>query len=270
MKDLQYKIAASFIKGIGDIGAKKLIAYCGGAEAIFSEKKSNLIKIPGVGEIGAKKILDSKSEALTCAEEELEFINKNDITAHYFLDESYPQRLSHCEDGPIILYTKGKVDLNANRMVSIVGTRKATVKGKEFTEKLVEELKPFNPVILSGLAYGIDIAAHKAAIKHNLKTMAVLASGLDNIYPKTHHKYALQMQEHGGLISDYGKNTSVVPANFAERNRIVAGMSDVVVVVESSAKGGSLITADLAKSAIEMCLLFQAGQMIVNLLDVIV
>lgn len=244
MQNLIFKIAASFIPGIGDIGAKKLIAYCGGAEAIFKEKKSNLVKIPGIGEIGAQKIL--KSNAIQLAEEEMLHIEKNKIEVHYFLDESYPQRLLHCDDGPIILYTKGKVDLNAKRMLSIVGTRKATVKGKEFCERLVEELKPFNPVILSGLAYGIDIVAHKSAIKQNLKTMAVLASGLDNIYPKAHTKYAEEMQEYGGLISDYTCNTNMVPANFAERNRIVAGMSDVVVVVESSAKGGSLITADLA------------------------
>jgi DNA processing protein len=244
LQELIFKIAASLIPGIGDIGAKKLIAYSGGAEAIFKEKKSNLTKIPGIGEIGAKKIINSN--AIKLAEEELMHIEKNNINVHYFLDSSYPQRLLHCEDGPIILYTKGKVDLNSNRMVSIVGTRKATIKGKEFTERLVEELKPFHPVILSGLAYGIDIAAHKTAIKQNLKTMAVLASGLDDVYPKAHHKYAKEMQEHGGLISDYKCNTSMVPANFAERNRIVAGMSDVVVVVESSAKGGSLITADLA------------------------
>lgn len=244
MKDLIFKIAASLIPGIGDIGAKKLIAYCGGAEAIFKEKKSHLIKIPGIGEIGAKKIINSN--AIKLAEEELRHIEKNNIDVHYFLDPTYPQRLLHCEDGPIILYTKGKVDLNASRMVSIVGTRKATIKGKEFTEKLIADLKPFDPVILSGLAYGIDIAAHKSALKQNLKTMAVLASGLDDVYPKVHHKYAKEMQDHGGLISDYRCNSTMVPANFAERNRIVAGMSDVVVVVESSSKGGSLITADLA------------------------
>jgi DNA processing protein len=244
LQELIFKIATSLIPGIGDIGAKKLIAYCGGAEAIFKEKKASLIKIPGIGEVGAKKIINSN--AIKLAEEELNHINKHNINVHYFLDPSYPQRLLHCEDGPIILYTKGHVDLNPKRMVSIVGTRKATIKGKEFTEKLIEELKPFNPVILSGLAYGIDISAHKSAIKQNLKTMAVLASGLDDVYPKTHHKYAKEMQEFGGLISDYRCNSSMVPANFAERNRIVAGMSDVVVVIESSAKGGSLITADLA------------------------
>ena len=244
MQSLIFKIAASLIPGIGDVGAKKLIAYCGGAEAIFREKRANLVKIPGIGEIGAQKIL--KSNAIKLAEEELFRIEQHQIDVHYFLDESYPQRLLHCDDGPIILYTKGKVDLNAKRMLSIVGTRKATVKGKAFCERLVEDLKPFDPVILSGLAYGIDITAHKSAIKHNLKTMAVLASGLDNFYPKTHEKYANEMLEYGGLISDYTCNSTMVPANFAERNRIIAGMSDVLVVVESSAKGGSLISADLA------------------------
>lgn len=244
MQDLIFKVATSLITGIGDIGAKRLIAYCGGAEAVFKEKKSSLTKIPGIGEVGAQKVI--QSNAIARAEEELKRIEKNQIDVHYFLEESYPQRLLHCEDGPVILYTKGKVDLNAKRMISIVGTRKATIKGKEFTEKLIHDLKAFDPVILSGLAYGIDITAHKSAIKHNLKTMAVLASGLDDVYPKAHVKYVKDMLEHGGLISDYCCNTAMIPANFAERNRIVAGMSDAVIVIESSEKGGSLITADLA------------------------
>lgn len=246
MQDLIFKVATSLITGIGNIGAKRLIAYCGGAEAVFKEKKSSLTKIPGIGEVGAQKVIQSNAVAL--AEEELKLIEKNQIDVHYFLEESYPQRLLHCEDGPVILYTKGKVDLNAKRLISIVGTRKATIKGKEFTEKLIRDIKAFDPVILSGLAYGIDITAHKSAIKQNLKTMAVLASGLDDVYPKVHMKYAKEMQEHGGLISDYSCNTAMIPANFAERNRIVAGMSDAVIVVESSEKGGSLITADIANS----------------------
>ncbi len=232
------------IPGIGDIGAKKLIAYCGGAEAVFKEKKQHLIKVPGIGEKGAKNILSAA--VIDEAEAEVAFMNKNGIIAHYYLDKSYPQRLLHCEDGPILLFTKGKVDLNAGKMVAIVGTRNATIKGKAFCEKLIEEIAIHQPTIISGLAYGIDITAHKAAIKNGLQSFAVLASGLNKIYPKAHSNTAKKLQDFGGIISDYRSKTVMMPMHFAERNRIVAGMADAVVVIESSEKGGSLITADLA------------------------
>jgi DNA processing protein len=242
-EELKYQIAVTLLEGIGSIGAKKLIAYCGGAEAIFKEKKATLLKIPNIGEKAAKTII--KSNVFAEAEQEIEYIQKNNIQAHFYLNKSYPQRLLHCEDGPIVLYTKGNLDLNAQKVISIVGTRKATVKGKAFTEKLVEEIALHNPIIVSGLAYGIDICAHKAALKNNLQTIGVLACGLNEIYPKAHFSTAEKMLENGGIASDYRSGTKLFPKQFAERNRIVAGMADAIIVIESSEKGGSLITADL-------------------------
>ena len=232
------------IQGIGDINAKKLIAYCGGAEAVFKEKKHFLLKIPGLGEKVVKTIISA--DVMEEAEAEMAFMAEQNIKAHYFLDKSYPQRLLHCEDGPILLFTKGNMNMNVGKMIAIVGTRNATVKGKAFCEKLVEELAQHQPTIISGLAYGIDIVAHKAALKHNLQNFAVLASGLNQVYPKSHFNTAQKLQENGGLISDYRSKTKMMPMHFAERNRIVAGMADAVIVIESSEKGGSLITADLA------------------------
>jgi len=242
--DLKYQLALSMIPGIGDISAKKLIAYCGGAEAVFKAKKQHLLKIPGLGDKAVKAIFSSN--LMGEAEAEIAFMTEHNIKAHYFLDKSYPQRLLHCEDGPILLFTKGKMDINREKMIAIVGTRNATVKGKAFCEKLIEALAQHQPTIISGLAYGIDITAHKAALKHQLQTFAVLASGLNKVYPKTHFNTAQQLQENGGIISDYRSNSNMMPMHFAERNRIVAGMADAVIVIESSEKGGSLITADLA------------------------
>ena len=240
---LKYQIAITLLEGIGSIGAKKLIAYCGGPEAVFKEKKSALLKIPNIGEKAAKTVTQSSvfDEAIA----EIDYIRKNNIEAHFYLNESYPQRLLHCEDGPIVLYTKGKMNLNSQKVISIVGTRKATIKGKAFTEKLIEEISEHQPIIVSGLAYGVDICAHKAALKNNLETVGVLACGLDEIYPKAHFSTVSKMLEKGGIASDYRSGTKLFPKQFAERNRIVAGMADCIVVVESSKKGGSLITADL-------------------------
>lgn len=243
-EELKYQIALTLIPGIGSIAAKKLVAYCGGAKAVFEQTKAHLLKIPSIGEKAASAI--HSSFVFQEAEKEIRFIQDNSIEAHYYLNNSYPQRLLHCDDGPIILYTKGKVNLNPEKAISIVGTRKATVKGKEFCNKLVEELAAHSPTIISGLAYGIDITAHKAALKNNLATIGILACGLDDIYPKTHFSIAKKMQYNGGLASDYKTETKLFPTQFAERNRIVAGMCDAVIVIESSEKGGSLITADLA------------------------
>lgn len=243
-KVLKYQIALSMVPGIGHIGAKKLIAYCGGAEAVFKEKRQHLIKIPGIGEKIIKKIFSA--DTLKAAEDEIEYIESNGVKAHFYLDKTYPQRLSHCEDGPILLYSKGDMDLNTDKMISIVGTRNATVKGKAFCEKLIEELQVHAPTIISGLAYGIDITAHKAAVSIGLSTIGVLASGLDEVYPKAHYNIANKMQENGGIVSDYRSKTRLLRMQFVERNRIVAGMSDAVIVIESPERGGSLITADMA------------------------
>ena len=244
MNNFYHEIALTLIPGIGNHGAKKLIAYCGGAEAVFKEKKSHLLKIPGLGITAVRNILNS--DALNLAEQELDFMEKNEIQAHFFLNKDYPSRLVHCDDGPVILYSKGKGSFNSQRVISIVGTRNATIKGKINCEKLVEDLTPYNPTIISGLAYGIDIKAHKEALKNSLITHAVLASNLSKVYPPAHSNTANEIQEKGLLLSDYPSSAKLMPGNFAERNRIVAGMCDALIVMESSEKGGSLISADLA------------------------
>jgi DNA processing protein len=245
-EQLLYQIAITLIPNVGDITAKKLIAYCGSAKQVFEEKKRVLEKIPGIGGVNAQKIIQGKIEALALAEEEIGFIEKDGVQPLFYLDDNYPKRLLHCEDGPILLYSKGKIDFNNQKVISIVGTRKATDYGKDFCEKIVKELVPHNPLIVSGLAYGIDIYSHKAAIKYNLQTAAVLAHGLDRIYPSQHTSVAKQMIENGGLVSDYKSGTNPDRENFPKRNRIVAGLSDLTIVIESSKKGGSLITAHIA------------------------
>jgi DNA processing protein len=247
-EQLLYHIAITSIPNIGDITAKKLIAYCGSSEQIFKENKSKLEKIPGIGSVYAQKIIQHKTEALAIAEQELKFIQKNKIVPLFYLNENYPKRLLHCEDGPLVLYTQGNVDFNEQKVVSIVGTRKVTEYGKEFCEKIVEELAPHNPIIVSGLAYGVDVCAHKAALKNKLSTVGVLAHGLDRMYPKQHSGVAREMLDKGALVTDYKSGTNPDRENFPKRNRIVAGLSDLTILVESSKKGGSLITAELANN----------------------
>jgi DNA processing protein len=245
-EQLLYHIAITSIPAVGDITAKKLIAYCGSSEQVFKERKIALEKIPGIGAINAQKIITHQTEALAIAEEELKFIQQHQIVPLFYLNDNYPQRLRHCEDGPVLMYSQGNVDYNNQKVVSIVGTRKATAYGKDFCNKIVADLMPHNPLIVSGLAYGIDVCAHKAALKNNLPTVGVLAHGLDRLYPTQHRSVANQMIEKGGLLSDFKSRTTPDRENFPKRNRIVAGISDLTLVIESSKKGGSLITAHLA------------------------
>ncbi|MCO6499977.1 MAG: DNA-processing protein DprA [Vicingus serpentipes] len=244
--ELLYNIAITSLPNIGDITAKKLIAYCGSAEQVLKEKKQLLEKVPGIGSVYAESITKGRDNALAVAEKEIKFIESNDITPLFYLDKSYPNRLLHCEDSPVILYTKGEINFNNPKVISVVGTRKPTDYGKEFCEKIINELIPHDPLIISGLAYGIDVCAHKASIQNNISTAAVLAHGLDRTYPAQHTSVAKQMLEHGGLISDYKSGTNPDRENFPKRNRIVAGLSDLTIVIESSKKGGSLITAHIA------------------------
>lgn len=246
--ELKYRIALSLIPKIGHITAKKLIAYVGSMEGIFSESKKNLLKIPGIGEILAESIVTSN--ALNLAEEEIEFIHKKNIRFFFYLDKDYPERLRHCDDAPLLLYAIGKAEMNWPKMISIVGTRKATSEGIAFCNKLLKDLaeRGHDPVIISGLAYGIDAAAHNAAIENNLRTFAVMGHGLDIIYPASHKPLAKKIIENGLLITDFPSKTIRDKNNFIKRNRIIAGMSDATIVVESGEKGGSLITADLANS----------------------
>lgn len=243
---LKFKIALSLIPFIGDIRAKKLVAYCGSVDAVFDEKKSSLEKIPGIGSSFADAVLNHN--LFDRAEEEILFIEKNNITPLFYLDKNYPKRLTHCEDSPILLYFKGNTNLNAEKTISIVGTREATDYGKTICEKLIADLAIHNVSIVSGLAYGIDICAHRAALENNLPTICALAHGLDKIYPAIHKSTAEKMLENGGWLSDFTSKTIPDRENFPRRNRIVAGISDATIVIESKKGGGSLITANIANS----------------------
>ena len=248
-KDLIYKIALSLIPGIGCITAKTLVAYTGGAEQVFLEKEKALRSIPGIGTILSKNI--ATANVLARAEKEIEFISKNNIRALFYLDDEYPQRLHSCDDAPIILFVKGNPELNAQKIISIVGTRHATEYGKENVDSFISSLtgKGYKLLIVSGLAYGIDIHAHKAALKHGLPTVAVLGHGLETIYPSVHTSIAKEMVEHqGGLVSDFMSYSPIDPKNFIRRNRIIAGLSDATIIVESARKGGALVTAEIASS----------------------
>ncbi len=242
-----YQIALTLIDGVGDVNAKSLLAYCGSASQVFKHKKNDLLKIPGIGEYTAKSIFASK-DVLKRAEDELKFIEKYKITPLFFTDANYPNRLKYCSDSPILLYYKGNANLNTQKIVSVVGSRKPSDYGKQLTEDFIKELSSLNVLILSGLAYGIDVCAHKSALNNNLQTVGVLAHGLDRIYPQQHSNIAKKMIEQGGLLTDFMSGTNPDAVNFPKRNRIVAGLCDALVVVESKRKGGSLITATIASS----------------------
>lgn len=245
-ESLKYKIALSLIPNIGDTLAKRLVAYCEGVEAVFKEKKSTLEKIPGIGSFYAGAVINQN--VFKRAEEEIVFIQKNEIQPLFYLDEKYPKRLTHCEDGPVMLYFKGDVDFNTSKIISIVGTRESTEYGERVCNKLIEDLVEHDVLIVSGLAYGIDICAHKAALKNKLKTVGVFAHGLDKVYPALHKSTADKMLDCGGLLTDFTSKTKPNPENFPRRNRIVAGISDATIVIESKKDGGSLITAEIANS----------------------
>jgi len=243
-KMLLYEISLTLIDGIGDVLAKNLVSYCGSAESVFKESKRKLEKIPGIGEKTALSI--SSFSDFQRAEEEIRFIEKNQIIPLFYTHPDYPKRLKNCMDAPVMLYYKGTADLNSQRMVAIVGTRSATDYGKDFTLKLISDLKNLNVCIVSGLAYGIDVSAHKAALKNEMATIGVLGHGLDRIYPPVHNSIAEKMLTSGGLLTEYISETNPDKENFPARNRIVAGISDAVVVIEAASTGGALITAEIA------------------------
>ena len=242
--NLIFQIGLTLIPGIGPITAKKLISHCGSVEAVFQEKKELLTKIPHIGPVLAKEI--AQQSVLGRAEKEIDFMSKNNITATSYLDDNYPERLKNCVDSPIVLFSKGEFDWNQSKIISIVGTRNATSYGKSFRQSLVNDLSDYPVLIVSGLAYGIDVFAHKYSIENNVKTVAVLAHGLDRIYPTSHKNIATQMLQNGGLITEFLSETNLGRENFVRRNRIVAGISDATIVVESKKKGGAMITAKLA------------------------
>lgn len=234
------------IPNIGDVTAKKLITHCGSANAIFKDKVQHLLKIDGIGQFTLKNLHDKNY--LEAAESELEYIKKNDIAVVYFMDDDYPSYLKHCIDSPILLFKRGNIALENRKVIGIVGTRNITSYGTAFCEKLIEDLAPLNPIIVSGFAYGVDICIQKAAIKHGLQTIGCLAHGLNQIYPKVHAKYLADVEKNGGFYTEFWSTSNPERENFLKRNRIIAGMSEATIVVESAEKGGSLVTADIAHS----------------------
>ena len=243
-QDLFYLLALQRVEGHGDIMAKKLLTHCGSAEAVFQTKTNQLAVIDGVGSVLLRSFKDKT--VFEKANLELEFIKSNCINAICFQDEKYPDRLKHCIDGPLLFFTSGTIDLNNRKIISIVGTRQITSYGAEFCRKLIEDLAPLNPIIVSGFAYGVDIVAHQLAMEHNLQTIGVVAHGLNQIYPKTHKKYVSKVEENGGFMTEFWSSSNPDKENFVRRNRIVAGMSEATIVIESADRGGSLITANMA------------------------
>lgn len=244
--ELVHQLCLELIPGIGHKGAKQLLSYCGSASEVFKSSKSKLLKIPGVGQKMANAILASSSrkeaEAIISASEKI------DSQVLHYTNPLYPKKLKQLHDAPSIIYVKGNGELNPSRSIAVVGARKATSYGKNLTDKIVEELSSIEVTVVSGLAYGIDIQAHKASLKNHTPTYAVIAGGLDRIYPSPHKKYAEQLLETGGLISECPPGTKPDPHLFPSRNRIIAGLTDATIVVEAAEKGGALITASIADS----------------------
>lgn len=245
-QELIFHIGLNQIKGIGPVNTKKIVAYCGGLEAVFKERKSNLEKIPNVGPVLAGQI--KNSSVLLRAEQELKFIQKNNINCLSYWGSNYPEKLKHCKDSPTLLFTKGQIDFDNQKIISVVGTRNATSYGLSFCKEFIKELTPYSPIVVSGMAYGIDKSAHKESVKNGLQTIGVLAHGLDIIYPKTNRDLAVQMLANGGLLTEFISESKIVRENFVRRNRIIAGLSDATIVVESNIKGGAMITARMANS----------------------
>jgi DNA processing protein len=246
----KYYIGLTLLRGVGSILARHLLQYFGSPEEVFSANRKILEKVPGIGVYTAEQIHDSKAEALRLAEKELLFADKNKIRIYAMTDPDYPKRLKECPDAPMVFYYRGNGDLDAGKIISIVGTRKITEYGRKLTEIFIKELSGMFPelLIVSGLAYGVDICAHRNALKNNMPTIGVLAHGLDRIYPAVHRNTAVEMLEKGGLLTDFMSGTNPDRENFLRRNRLIAGLADATIIVESAEKGGSLVTADIAFS----------------------
>ena len=242
--ELLHLLALLKVDGVGDIVAKKLLNHFTTAENIFKAKANQLESIDGIGRVLIKNLKDKT--VFNLAEAELKFIKENNINCLFYQDEKYPDRLKHCIDGPILLFTSGTIDFNNRKVISIVGTREITSYGTEFCKKFIEDLAPLNPIIVSGFAYGVDIVAHKVAMDLGLQTIGVVAHGLNQVYPKVHKKYVAKMEQNGGFMTEFWSNSNPEKENFVKRNRIVAGISEATIVIESAEKGGSLITANLA------------------------
>ncbi len=237
------KIALTLIDGVGPITSRQLVAYVGSVQDVFKCKKKDLLSIPGIGEKTVHSILHHK-EAFVRAEEELKFIQKHDIKVLFYADKEYPFRLKAYEDSPVVLYYKGAGDLDHHRIVAIIGTRSPTEGGKVLCEKLVEELSSYQVLVVSGLAYGVDITAHRTCVEAGIPTVGVMGNGLDKIYPVAHAITTKKMIQSGGLLTQFMTGTKPDRENFPMRNKVVAGMCDAIVVIESGLEGGSMITAE--------------------------
>ena len=245
-----YLMALTELKGVGDVLARNLLLYFGSAEEVFKANRFLLAKAPGIGSYTAEQIEMARPEALRLAEKEWAFIEKNKITLYAITDETYPKRLKECQDAPVVFYYKGTADLDAAKIISVVGTRRMTDYGRKNTELFIKELAGLFPdlLIISGLAYGVDVCAHRCALKNGVSTIGVLAHGFDRIYPAAHRNIAAEMLSHGGLLTDFMSGTNPDRENFLRRNRLIAGLADATIIVESAEKGGSLVTADIAFS----------------------
>jgi DNA processing protein len=246
--ELPYQIALTMIPAIGPIIARKLISEAGSAREVFKLNRISLERVERIGPQLSHSI--STSALLDRASREMEFLERHHISALYFEDADYPARLKECEDAPILLYARGTVGLQAKHAISVVGTRKATSYGKELCRNIVLELGSMisDLVIISGLAFGIDVIAHRAALEGGIPTVAVLAHGLDTLYPNAHRETAKKICQQGALVTDFHSGIGPERNNFLRRNRIIAGLADATLVVESAHSGGALITADMASS----------------------
>jgi len=243
---LLYQIALTKVNGVGPVVGRHLLSHFGSPDAIFSAAKKGFAGIQGMN----SRVIEglSSADVLRAAEKELQFVEKHNIQPLFWGNDNYPRRLAECADAPLLLYYRGNADLNALRMVSIVGTRNATAYGKAICTDFVKALSPYDVTIVSGLAYGIDSHAHANALSHEIPTVGVLGHGLDRIYPAANREMATRMLNCGGLLTEFGSGTKPDRQHFPMRNRIIAGLADVTIVVEAAAKGGALITAELANS----------------------
>lgn len=245
-EELLHALALQRAKGIGDVCAKKLIAVCGSAKQVFCEKEKTLQKIPGLKKRPFSQLFDPSN--LKAAEEEARWIEAQKIRPVYFLEANYPQSLKNAVDGPMLMFQDGEVSFQNTKCISIVGTRQMTPYGRDFCERLISDLKSYRPIIVSGFAYGVDICAHRAALKNQLKTVGVFAHGFGMTYPKSHKPYQAEILKKGGFLTEFWHEEKPLKENFVRRNRIVAGISEATIVVESPLRGGALITAAFANS----------------------
>jgi DNA processing protein len=245
-KELYYRIALTQTEQLGEKLGRLLLNHFGTATAIYDAPVKQIKAIDGFGEKRIESFRNNIDEPRI--KEEMQFIAKHNITPLFITDSQYPQKLKACADAPLLLYYKGTADLNAKKMVAIIGTRKNTEYGARVTEELIEGLRQLDVIVVSGLAFGIDVIAHRKAIQQGISTLGVVAHGLDSIYPTQHKHIANEMLKNGGLLTEYISGTRPERFNFPMRNRIVAGMCDVTVVVETEKTGGSMITAKLAAS----------------------